>query len=79
MVQTTYGSYECNITINNKITQAVFHDTAGQDDFSPTRDLIFAKVQAVLLCYSVISPPSFDNISEKVGILLGVIRDLIGC
>ena len=66
MVQPAYESYECLIDINNEPTQVSIYDTFGQDDFSPTRDLIFSKVSAILLCYSIISPTSFDNITAKV-------------
>merc|ERR1712137_102587 len=65
MVQPAYESYETYINIDNKSEKISIYDTVGQDDFSRTRDLIFSKVNAVLLCYSIISPTSFDNITEK--------------
>merc|ERR1711862_582413 len=40
-------------------------DTAGEDDFSPSREVAFANADTILLCYSIISPPSFENITEK--------------
>merc|ERR1711974_10656 len=65
MVQPAYESYDCFFNINNETVKTSIYDTVGQDDFSPTRDLIFSKVCTVLLCYSVISPSSFYNIPEK--------------
>lgn len=66
MVQSAYESYDCNLNIGGVPTTISIHDTVGQDDFSPTRDLIFSKASTVLLCYSIISPTSFENITEKV-------------
>ena len=66
MVQPAYESYECTVHINGESVNASIDDTVGQDDFSPTRDLIFSQVSTILLCYSVISPTSFENITEKV-------------
>lgn len=66
MVQPAYESYDCSLTIGSTTTTIAIYDTVGQDDFSPTRDLIFSKVSTVLLCYSIISPTSFENITEKV-------------
>ena len=68
MVHSAYGAYECDITVNNEPMKVSFHDTAGEDDFSPSREVAFANADTILLCYSIISPPSFENITEKVRI-----------
>ncbi|XP_067875136.1 ras homolog family member Ub isoform X3 [Heterodontus francisci] len=40
-------------------------DTAGQDEFDKLRHFCYHKTDVFLLCFSVVSPSSFQNIAEK--------------
>ena len=40
-------------------------DTAGQEDYERLRPLSYPDSNVILMCYSIDSPDSFDNISDK--------------
>uniref|UniRef100_A0A8D0HGB9 Uncharacterized protein n=1 Tax=Sphenodon punctatus TaxID=8508 RepID=A0A8D0HGB9_SPHPU len=40
-------------------------DTAGQDEFDKLRQVCYPKADVFLLCFSVVAPTSFQNISTK--------------
>lgn len=40
-------------------------DTAGQDEFDKLRPLCYTNTDIFLLCFSVVSPTSFQNVGEK--------------
>lgn len=43
-------------------------DTAGQEDYDRLRPLSYPQTDVFLVCFSVVSPASFENVKEKVGL-----------
>ena len=41
-------------------------DTAGQEDYDRLRPLSYPQTDVFLVCFSVVSPASFENVKEKV-------------
>jgi Ras family protein U len=62
---TAFDDYSVVVTVDSKPVQLQLCDTAGQDDFDTIRPLCYPNTDIFLLCFSVVSPTSFNNIPEK--------------
>ena len=49
----------------------------GQEDYDRLRPLSYPQTDVFLVCFSVVSPSSFENIKEKVGRSFSFFKDLI--
>lgn len=59
---TIFENYNCNVMCNGKPMNLVLYDTAGQEDFAHLRCLSYPQTDVFIICFSIISPYSFDNI-----------------
>ncbi|CAH8480832.1 unnamed protein product [Schistosoma rodhaini] len=64
-VPTVFENYVADIEVDNRQVELALWDTAGQEDYDRLRPLSYPDTDVVLLCYSIDSPDSFENIPEK--------------
>jgi GTPase SAR1 family protein len=44
----------------------LFYEKIGQEDYDRLRPLSYPQTDVFLVCFSVVSPSSFENVREKV-------------
>mgnify|MGYP002831969713 CR=1 FL=1 len=54
------------INLDGKTIKLQIWDTAGQEDYDRLRPLSYPQTDVFLICFSIVSPPSFDNVRAKV-------------
>lgn len=64
-IPTAFDNYNVLVRVDGHPISVQLCDTAGQDDFDPLRSLCYPDSDVFLVCFSVINPTSFHNISEK--------------
>jgi len=64
-VPTVFDNYTSNIVVDNVKVSLGLWDTAGQEDYDRLRPLSYPQTDVFVLCFSVISPTSFTNITNK--------------
>lgn len=52
-----------------RLTLCVLSLPPGQEDYDRLRPLSYPQTDVFLVCFSVVSPSSFENVKEKVGLL----------
>lgn len=64
-VPTAFDNFSASVTVDGKPVKLQLCDTAGQDEFDKLRPLCYNNADIFLLCFSVVSPASFQNVAEK--------------
>jgi len=62
---TVFENYVHDIFIDNTHVELSLWDTAGQEEFDRLRSLSYDNTHAIMLCFSVDSPDSLENIETK--------------
>jgi len=64
-IPTVFDNYVVNLTAGEQNIELGLWDTAGQEEYDRLRPLSYANANVFLLCFSIISPVSFENVSAK--------------
>lgn len=62
---TVFDNYTSTVVVDNITVSLGLWDTAGQEDYDRLRPLSYPQTNVFLVCYSVISPSTFTNITNK--------------
>ena len=61
----SFDNYTSNMIVDNVKVSLGLWDTAGQEDYDRLRPLSYPQTDVFVLCFSVISPTSYTNITNK--------------
>lgn len=64
-VPTVFDNFTTGVEVDGKLINFALWDTAGQEEYSRLRALSYPETDVFLLCFSVVSESSFENIKTK--------------
>lgn len=64
-VPTVFDNFTTGVEVDGNLINFALWDTAGQEEYSRLRALSYPETDVFLLCFSVVSPSSFENIKSK--------------
>jgi cell division control protein 42 len=64
-VPTVFDNYAVTVMIGGDPFTLGLFDTAGQEDYDRLRPLSYPQTDVFLVCFSVVSTSSFENVKEK--------------
>jgi small GTP-binding protein len=64
-VPTVFDNYSVNLMADGKVYHVDLWDTAGQEDYDKIRPISYSLTDVFIVCYSVISRTSFQNVRHK--------------
>jgi len=64
-VPTVFDNYSAPMVCDGIAVSLGLWDTAGQEDYDRLRPLSYPQTDVFLICYSVVSPSSFENVTSK--------------
>ncbi|KAJ8275536.1 hypothetical protein COCON_G00072880 [Conger conger] len=59
-----YGSGGCT-QVDSRVVSLNLWDTAGQEEYDRLRTLSYPQTNVFLICFSIASPPSYENVKHK--------------
>jgi len=64
-IPTVFDCYTATVNIDGKAVSLGLWDTAGQEDYDRLRPLSYPQTDVFLICFSLVAPPSFENVKTK--------------
>lgn len=66
---TVFDNFVADIQLDGKPVQLALWDTAGQEEYERLRPLSYSKAHVILIAFSVDTPDSLDNVTNKVSMV----------
>jgi small GTP-binding protein len=64
-IPTIFDNYNQNVLVDGKLESLSLWDSAGQEDYDRLRPLCYPGTDVFLVCYSMTSPSSLNNLRNK--------------